>query len=234
MFCPYVVDYCVSTDWFLGKNSSVPEDTEEQSDTTENDISSLNNKDYILYHCCEELELLSREFSNDEGGDGSVAVGPETIIETEHPDYLMEKGLAQSALRAMPLPKPDWDNPLPEHTPGRLQKAFIDVFPSGDGDPYQQRPRSIMEPKSSWEPRYMEWVAKQPKAHTNVALNFWIHNRKMRISCRKNVQIALMRNNIDKADYPTKDKLMRDKEARENFESKILCMTGYVPDSDPY
>ena len=43
-----------------------------------------------------------------------------------------------------------------------------------------------------------------------------------------------MRNNIDKADYPTKDKLMRDKEARENFESKILCMTGYVPDSDPY
>ena len=63
-----IVDYCLSTDWFHGKKSSVPETTEEQSDTTENDISSLNNKDYILYHCCEELELLSREFNNDEGG----------------------------------------------------------------------------------------------------------------------------------------------------------------------
>ena len=25
-------------------------------DSIGNDISSLNNKDYILYHCCEELE----------------------------------------------------------------------------------------------------------------------------------------------------------------------------------
>ena len=75
---------------------------------------------------------MSREFSNDEGGDGCIAAGPQTNIDTEHPDFLMKKGLAQSALHHMPLPKPDWENPLPEHTPGLLQKAFIDVFKTGD------------------------------------------------------------------------------------------------------
>ena len=80
----------------------------------------------------------------------------------------------------------------------------------------------------------MEWVAKQPEAHTSIALNFWIHNRDTRISCRKNVQVALMCNNSDKSDLPTKGELMRDKGKRQELESKVLCMTSHVRDSDSY
>ena len=130
-----IVDYSLTEDWFHGGANSIATGLQEENNAIDCDISSLNGKDYILYHCCEELELLSREFSNDEGVDGPIAAGPQTIIDTEHPDYLRERGLAKLALRTVPMPKPDWDNPLPEHTPGLLQKAFIDVFKSGDADP---------------------------------------------------------------------------------------------------
>ena len=229
-----IVDYSLREDWFHGGANSITTGLQEENNANDCDISSLNGKDYILYHCCEELELLSREFSNDEGVDGPIAAGPQTIIDTEHPDYLRERGLAKSALRTVPMPKPDWDNPLPEHTPGLLQKAFIDVFKTGDADPYQERPRSIREPPTTWEVGYMEWLAKQPEAHTSLALNFWIHNRAMRISCRKNVQVALMCNKIDKSDLPTKGELMRDKAKREDLESKVLSMKSNVKDSDAF
>ena len=108
----------------------------------------------------------------------------------------------------MPLPQPIWENPLPEHTPGLLQKAFPFVFKSGDGDPHQERPRDIKQPKTTWEANYIEWVARLPEAHRCPALQFYIHNRATRIANRKNVQIAVMRNDISREDLPTKDELM--------------------------
>ena len=100
-----------------------------------------------LYDHCEELELLSRDFSNDEGQESSVATGVQCQIETEHPDTLIQQGLEQSVLYRMPMPEPTWESPLPEYRPGFLQLAFPFIFRSGDADPYQQRPRDINQPQ---------------------------------------------------------------------------------------
>ena len=80
----------------------------------------------------------------------------------------------------------------------------------------------------------MEWIAKQPEEQNCIPLQFWIHNRAMRIASRQNVQIALMCSGVDKSELPTKDELMRDKGKREELESKVLCMTSNVRDSDAY
>ena len=86
-----VVDFCIWIQWFHGKHTSVNDGS-----NMIGDLSSSDGRSYILLHCCEELELLSREYSNDEGGDSSVATGCQTEIDTEHPDYLIQKGLAES------------------------------------------------------------------------------------------------------------------------------------------
>ena len=191
-----VVDFCMGMHWFHGEDMPLNVGT-----NTAGDLSESDGRSYVLYHSCEELELLSREYSNDEGGDSSVATGPQTDIDTEHPDYLIQQGLAHSALHRMPLRQPDWENPLPENTPGLLQKAFPFVFKSGDGDPYQERPRDIKQPRTTWEGHYMEWVAKLPEAQSCTALQFWIHNRASRKASRDNVQIAPLRSGLDKGDY---------------------------------
>ena len=80
----------------------------------------------------------------------------------------------------------------------------------------------------------MEWVAKLPEAHRCPALQFYIHNRAIRISNRKNVQIALMRSDISKEDLPTKDELMSDIHKRAELESKVLMFTSNVKDSDAF
>ena len=59
-----IVDYSLTEDWFHGGANSITTGLQEENNANECDVSSLNGKDYILYHCCEELEFLSREFSN--------------------------------------------------------------------------------------------------------------------------------------------------------------------------
>ena len=54
------------------------------------DIAYSSNSGYIIFCCCEELELLSREYSNDEGGDSSIARGPQVDPGTENPDFLQK------------------------------------------------------------------------------------------------------------------------------------------------
>ena len=51
---------------------------------------------------------------------------------------------------------------------------------------------------------------------------------------RQNVQVALMCSGIDRSCLPTKDELIRDRNKREELESKILCISYNVTDSDPF
>ena len=162
-----------------------------------------NLKD-MIFNCCEELELLAREYSNDEGQQSAVATGPTMEVETAHPDYLIKRGLQQSVLKHVPMPQPTWESPLPEHTPGLLQKGFPFVFRSGDADPWEERPRDIKYPKTSWETRYMEWVSKLPEAQDCIEIQFYLNGRAQRIASRKQVQIAIKNTGINRDDLPTK------------------------------
>ena len=58
-----LLDFSIKMKWFYGhvdKNIGSPLGID--------DIADSSNRDYIIFHCCEELELLSREYSNDEVG----------------------------------------------------------------------------------------------------------------------------------------------------------------------
>ena len=125
-----IVQYGIQQKWLQGNTSL--------SQTT-TDVSTGNNKIFdstnlpeslkeLLFNFCEELELLSRDYSNDEGQESSVATGVRAEIETEHPDILIQQGLQQSVLHRVPMPQPRWENPIPEHFPGFLQKAYPFFF----------------------------------------------------------------------------------------------------------
>ena len=127
-----------------------------------NSSNLLDNLKELLYSFCEELALNSRDFSNDEGQHSAVATGAIFEGETEHPSVLIREGIQRSVLPRMPLPEPVWNNPIPEHIPGYLQMAFPFFFRSADADPYQDRPLDIKQPKSSWEPNFLSYLAKLP------------------------------------------------------------------------
>ena len=204
-----IVQYALKQKWIYSANQakeSVTPDAINEGNIPNNNVDK-QNIDVMLLNCCEELELLSREYSNEEGENSSVACGAMLEVETEHPDYIIKKGIDESVLKRMPFPDPQWDNPLPEHTPGYLQKSFPFVFLSGHGCPYEDRPRDIKNPISSWETEYMDWVSKQPAAAECPRLQFLLHGRAQRIAGRKQVQVAIINVGIDKDNLPTKEEL---------------------------
>ena len=224
-----IVDFAIKMKWFYGHSEN-----NAGNPVTIDDIGSSSNRDFIIFHCCEELELLSRDYSNDEGGDSSMAAGPQGDTGTENPDFLIQKGLAKSALHRVPLPSVCWNNPLPENTPGLLQKAFPHVCKSGDGDPYQDRPRCIREPASTWMKHYFEWFAKQPAAQKDPRCQFYIHNRDSRNEVRETTKLAIRHCGLDMENLPTNEELLKDATKRAEIEKKITSMSSKVRDSDGY
>ena len=223
------MDFAIKMKWFYGHSEN-----NAGNPVTIDDIGSSSNRDFIIFHCCEELELLSRDYSNDEGGDSSMAAGPQGDTGTENPDFLIQKGLAKSALHRVPLPSVCWNNPLPENTPGLLQKAFPHVCKSGDGDPYQDRPRCIREPASTWMKHYLEWFAKQPAAQKDPRCQFYIHNRDSRNEVRETTKLAIRHCGLDMENLPTNEELLKDATKRAEIEKKITSMSSKVRDSDGY
>ena len=62
----------------------------------------------LLFKLGEELELISRDYSNDEGQGSSVAAEVGIGLPTEHADVLIREGIRQSVLHRVPMPQPDW------------------------------------------------------------------------------------------------------------------------------
>ena len=58
-------------------------------------------------------------------------MGPQTDMDTDHPDYLKQKGLMQSVLPREFYRRVDWENPIAEHEAALLQKADIGVLKRG-------------------------------------------------------------------------------------------------------
>ncbi|KAF0297541.1 hypothetical protein FJT64_005022 [Amphibalanus amphitrite] len=103
-------------------------------------LDSTGEPSSVLLRCCEELEMLGREFGNDEGvRAGGISAGAVCGPQSERPEDIRRQGIARSALLHIPMPGADRENPLPESTPGYMQMAFPEVFRSGDADPHQNR-----------------------------------------------------------------------------------------------
>ena len=155
-------------------------------------------------------------------------------METEHPDILIREGLQRTALHRVPMPQPNWENPIPEHSEGYLQKAFPFFFLSGDADPCQDRPVDIRKNKYQWEEDLIAWIVKQPEAQRSPPLLFYLNGRSQRIASRKQVTIAIKNTGLDRTNLPTKEDLLQNPEERQVLASKSMSMKSAMKDSDNF
>ena len=145
-----IIQYGILQKWFTGLTSVINETVPNITTTKFNSTNMHSSLADLLLECCEELEMLSRDYSNDEGQHSSVAAGVKIVGETEHPDELIEEGVKRSMIRRIPMQPRDWKNPVPENSPDYLQLAYPFIFLSGNGCGYEERPRDIKFPKTSW------------------------------------------------------------------------------------
>ena len=101
-----------------------------------------------------------------------------------------------------------------------LQKAFPFIFKSGDSCPYQERPRCIRYPKTTWLTHYFAWFSKLPEAQRDPRAQFYIHNRDSRIANRENAQIAVRHSRLDIENLPTRREIVSDREKERNRKEK--------------
>ena len=190
-------------------------------------------RDNRLHQCCEELEILSREYGNDEGGATGVAAGGTAAPESERPEDIRERGLSRTALHRISMPPTDAENPLPECTPAYMQLCFPDVFRSGDGDPYQQRPINIRQPVTTWRQHWLHWMSRQPEAEGNVAFQFVVSNQLTRDCTSRDATLALNLTDFPNG-LPTKEQLMNDAQLRSSVARSLLVFQKKTEDSDAY
>ena len=138
-----IIQYCATEKWI--HVSSMPNEMPRPLSTTTKYFSGNipENFQELLFNICEELELIARDGSNDEGQASSVAFGARLETVTENPDVIINERIQDTALSRVPLPQPNYDEPIPEHTPGYFQKAFPFIFLSGNGCPWEPKPRDI-------------------------------------------------------------------------------------------
>ena len=203
--------------------------------TTTNDDDRVDAGDQrpvsTLMRCCEELELLSREYGNDDGSASGVGVGATVRPETERPEEIRARGIARTALHHVPMPGVDREHPLPESAPGYMQMAFPDVFRTGDADPYQDRKVSIRQPSTSWIQNYFHWMSRQPEAEGNVEFQFVVSNQLSRDITGQEARIAIKEFGED---LPTKEQLLNDPAKRDKVAKALLCLQSKMEDSDAY
>ena len=96
-----IMEFAVKQKWLLGRTliSDAVHDENLNQDAIPNAANIPHTVQENLFNCCEELELLGRDFSNDEGQDSTVASGARIECETEHPDYLIQQGMKKTALK---------------------------------------------------------------------------------------------------------------------------------------
>ena len=215
----HVLDCAVSNGWLLAAAAD-GDDTGEPSN--------------VLLRCCEELEMLGREFGNDEGNRaGGISAGAVTGPQTERPEDIRRQGISRSALLHVQMPGVDRENPLPEATPGYMQMAFPEVFRSGDADPHQDRKVSIRQPVTSWRQNWLHWMSRQPEAEGNVDFQFVVSNQLSRDKTGQEAKVA-----IRMADFPdglpTKEQLMNDPVLCKKVAQSLLCLRTKMEDSDAF
>ena len=218
-----VVECAIENGWLL---STTVDENAGETDTNQPSVSTL-------LRCCEELEILGREFGNDEGGATGVAVGAAAGLQTERPEDIRQQGIARTALRHISMPAADRENPLPECTPGYMPRSFPEVLRSGDADPYQDRPLSIRQPMTTWRLNYLRWMARQPEAEGNVDFQFVVGSQVSRDICGQDARVAIRSTDFPDG-LPTKDQLMNDPALCRRVAQSLLFLQSKLEDSDAF
>ena len=183
------------------------------------------------YVISEELSMLSTESSNDSGEPLGMCANLYHI--DGNPDRIMQEGLQKTALKRVPFPQFDIENPIPENMIGYLPMAFPQLFLSGDGCLHQARPVAIFDPqhKKHDEQKYMLWLQQQPETNLIPEMIFLISNKNKRIEGYECGRLAVNRYKKNKSDLPTIEELKNDPKKAEALASSLMQFKSTLTDS---
>ena len=192
-----------------------------------------NDDEYheLLNQIAEELEILSTEYSNDEGS-STISKGDTTVIVSEDPEEIMRQGLKGTFLNNMHFQGPNRDNPAQEFSPNYFALAFPFIFRSGDACPFQTKPIDIKR-LDNWKVKYLDWLAMQPDVTTNEEMIFCIYNIKRRLQSWTNSNIIMSQIKANEKTL-TRQEIENDPCLRRWCASNLLRLKSNVIDSAPY
>ena len=153
-----------------------------------NDIQDINSYD-IRHNIFEEFCILDANFSNDEGSN-LLSYGAVHEVTGEAPDEIIEKNIKNTALDRRRV-EVDRCRKAPEWSPGYLQKAFVDVFLTGDADLNQQRPIPLTQ-KGTYRQRYLKQLAMLKPVQQHTQLLFTINNMLRRLDAFRGASMAYL------------------------------------------
>ena len=172
-----------------------------------NSIDSIEEYD-TKFSIFEEFLLLRQNFSN-ELGHNQMSMGGTVESAGEHPDEIVEKSLKDTALDRR-IVEPDRDHPAIEWENGYFQRAFINVFLTGDADLDQMRPVSLKLPKDKHRENWIKNMALQKGVQDKPEFLFTLYNVLKREDARKAAFCVLRDVDITSVNIPTKEDLEKD------------------------
>ena len=190
-----------------------------------------NEYNELLNQIAEELEVLSTEYTNDEGG-ATVSQGDTTVIVSEDPEEIMRQGLKGTFLNKLHFPGPNRDNPAQEFSPNYFALAFPFIFRSGDACPFQPKPIDIKK-LDNWKIKYLDWMAMQSDVIGNEELVFCIYNIKRRLQSWTNSHIIMSQVKASEKTL-TRQEIENDPCLWRWCASNLLRLRSNIVDSAPY
>ena len=170
----------------------------------------LNDVHGVSYTVYEEFCILAISFSNDEGSN-FFAYGAVNDITGDAPDEIIEKNLQHTVLDRRRI-EVDRAKKAPEWSPGYLQKAFVDVFLTGDADLYQQRPIPLTRIKGPYREDYLKQLSMLEAVQKNTQLVLTINNMLRRLDAFQGAHCFLKDVDVTSVNIPSKEDLLNNVE----------------------
>ena len=122
----------------------------------------------------------------------------------------------------------------PEWSPGYLQKAFVDVFVTGDADLYQERPIPLTRSKGAYRETYLKQLAMLQPVQEHTQLLFTINNILRRLDAFKGARCFLKDVDVTSVNIPSKEDMLNNTEQVTNISRFIMQYTPMTRDSKQY
>ena len=177
-----------------------------------------------------EFEQCAMMYSNDEGGGDSI-IGQVQACTDANPQKILNDALKSTVLDSFVM-EPNRETPVIEWEEGYFQRAYPGVFPTGDADPWQGRPESIRN-KPGWQREYLRYIAMQPRAQKNAALQFTINNMRRRMEANAAATLIIKDTNITDA-LPTKEAFIASMPEAAKVSTVVMQFKKKITDSPAY
>ena len=192
----------------------------------------LNDVSGVSYTIYEEFCILATSFSNDEGCN-MFAYGAVNDVTGDAPDEIIEKNLQHTVLDRRRI-EVDRAKKAPEWSPGYLQKAFVDVFLTGDADLYQQRPMPLTSMTGGYREEYLKRLSKLKAVQENIQLVLTINNMLRRLDAFNGANCFLKDVDVTSVNIPSKEDLLSNVGDARKISNFIMQYAPMTRDSKQY